>query len=246
MKQSHLLVKQLKKLMKSSGISYLDLANKLGLSESSVKRIFSQGTFTLNRLDEICEILGIEFYDLAKIIKTSTQEDQRSLTPLQEQALAQDEKFFSYFYLLASGLKPQEIIKHFQFSQEDSVRMLLKLDKLNLIQYHSDKKIKLLFSRNFQWLKNGPLNRIYEEKVKSEFLESHFNQTNEYLNFFSGYFTEQDIKTLNRKIKKLISEIHENSEFNSQQSKVNKIWLLFAYRPWSFSQVSKWSRKTNR
>jgi transcriptional regulator with XRE-family HTH domain len=243
MKQSQLIVKQLKKVMKANGISYKDLALRLKISESSVKRIFSKGTFTLERLDEICEIMGIEIYDLTKSIKANQGEEQVMLSNLQEQILADDEKLFAYFYLLITGSLPKEIVKLFQFTEEESNKLLLKLDKVKLIEYHSAKKIKLNFPQNLQWIKGGPLNKVYEARIKDEFLKSSFNQTNEYINFFSGYFTEQDIKTLNRKIKKLFDEIEENSEFISEKSSVKKIWLLFAYRPWEFSYVTKWIRR---
>jgi transcriptional regulator with XRE-family HTH domain len=45
---------------KSQNITYKAIAKHLGLSEASVKRIFSKSQLTLERIDEICELLGIE------------------------------------------------------------------------------------------------------------------------------------------------------------------------------------------
>lgn len=240
MRQTNLLIIQIKKLLKSQGLNYRDLAKKLKISESSVKRIFAKNTFTLDRLDEICEVLEVEFYDLAKMIKSSEPEIQRSLSIEQEKILSRDEKLFVYFYLLATGHSPESIIKKFRFSENESVLLLLKLDKLKMIEYHSLKKVKLLFSRNIQWHKDGPLNQKYEQMIKQEFLQSKFSSDQEGLYFISGQLTEQDLKNLNHKIRKLVSEIIENSEMNEKNKNVTKIWLLFAYRPWSFSPLLKY------
>ena len=48
------LVEALKRALKSRGITYAALAAKLGLSEASVKRMFSRRDFTLQRMDDVC------------------------------------------------------------------------------------------------------------------------------------------------------------------------------------------------
>ena len=57
----------LKKFLKSRGMTYGALARRLNISEASVKRMFSTGSFTLRRLGQICEVLELDFFDLAKL-----------------------------------------------------------------------------------------------------------------------------------------------------------------------------------
>ena len=45
------LISTLKRVLKTRGVTYADLAERIALSEASVKRLFSQGTFTLERLE---------------------------------------------------------------------------------------------------------------------------------------------------------------------------------------------------
>jgi DNA-binding Xre family transcriptional regulator len=47
----------LKRLMRSRAVTYFELATRVGLSEASIKRIFSRSTLTLARLDQICQAL---------------------------------------------------------------------------------------------------------------------------------------------------------------------------------------------
>src|SRR5690349_12855685 len=59
------LVDTLKRLLKARGITYGDLAARIDMSEASVKRMFSQKNFTLERLDEILSASGIGFDELS-------------------------------------------------------------------------------------------------------------------------------------------------------------------------------------
>jgi hypothetical protein len=48
------LVTALKAELKRSGLTYAHLAERLGMAESSIKRIFAKGDMPLSRIDEIC------------------------------------------------------------------------------------------------------------------------------------------------------------------------------------------------
>ncbi|MEG2033637.1 MAG: helix-turn-helix transcriptional regulator, partial [Janthinobacterium sp.] len=53
MPQTHALIEALKRLLKARAVTYAELAQRIGVSEASVKRMFSQKQFTLQRLDQI-------------------------------------------------------------------------------------------------------------------------------------------------------------------------------------------------
>ena len=60
MSQVHSLFENLKRELKAKGLTYKDVADHLELTESSVKRLFSQEDLSIQRLDSICEMLGID------------------------------------------------------------------------------------------------------------------------------------------------------------------------------------------
>ena len=66
------LIKTLKKQLKAQGKTYVDVAQLLGLSEASVKRMFASQNFTLHRLEEICHFMDMELSDL--VFKMSTEQ----------------------------------------------------------------------------------------------------------------------------------------------------------------------------
>ena len=61
------LVAALKAELRDARITYAELAGRIGLAESSVKRMFAQGgDMPLSRVDEICRVLRLDFADLAR------------------------------------------------------------------------------------------------------------------------------------------------------------------------------------
>ena len=69
MAQTAAIIKVLKQTLKIHGKRYVDVAEALDLTEASVKRLFSDEQFSLKRLDQICNMLGIEISDLMASIR---------------------------------------------------------------------------------------------------------------------------------------------------------------------------------
>ena len=57
MAQTEFLIQSLKKSLKAHGLTYADVARQLKLSEASIKRLFSEQNITLERLDQICQMM---------------------------------------------------------------------------------------------------------------------------------------------------------------------------------------------
>src|SRR4026208_200967 len=60
-------VEALKKSVRARGLTYAELARRLSLSEASVKRMFSRGTFTLARIEEVLAAVDLDLYDVARL-----------------------------------------------------------------------------------------------------------------------------------------------------------------------------------
>ncbi|MBO9666544.1 MAG: helix-turn-helix transcriptional regulator, partial [Bdellovibrio sp.] len=71
----------LKRSLKAKNILYRDLAKALNLSESSVKRILSSKSLSLERLEEICRVADLSF---AEVVKTANLEDTNQVFMLTE------------------------------------------------------------------------------------------------------------------------------------------------------------------
>ena len=71
MAQTRAILSSMKQGLKSRGITYSELAKRLGLSEASIKRLFSDESFSLKRLDEICASAGLEISDVVEMAMQS-------------------------------------------------------------------------------------------------------------------------------------------------------------------------------
>ena len=89
MSQTDQILSALKKCLRAKGLTYRDVAAALELSEASVKRLFSEQSFSLKRLEEICRYLDMNLYDLARLTRMHTDEEITVLSIDQEKALAE-------------------------------------------------------------------------------------------------------------------------------------------------------------
>ncbi len=207
MGQASKIVAALKKTMKASGITYLKLAKELNLSESAIKRSFAEESFSLDKLEKISEILGITFIELAKMADNSHDDRKKTLSLEQEEALSFDLDLFKIFYLILRQWKIDEIESQFKIPKVNLEKSLLALDKLKLIELHSERRIKLLVNRNVKWIKNGPIYKIFEHEMKNKFLNRDFVKNNEKFVFLSGNLSESSQNTLKQRVKSFEKEI---------------------------------------
>ena len=79
------LVQALKAELKTAGVTYADLAGELGMSESSIKRVFAKADMPLSRIDDVLRVLKMDFAELARKV-ADAQPLSRELTLEQEKA----------------------------------------------------------------------------------------------------------------------------------------------------------------
>ena len=243
MSQTTQLLSTLKKCLKAKGITYRQLAKKIDLSEASIKRLFSEQTFSLSRLEEICNVLDLNFYDLAKI-SADALDGPSVLMVDQEQALSENPKLLVFFYLLLNGREPDSIIRDYEISEKESMQFLFQLDKLKLIELYPENKGRFLTQKNIIWRKNGPMRTTYEKQIKEEFLSTPFDLPEERLRFESGKLSDGSISVMLKKIDRLFKEYNELTEIDKAlpQEKSRNTGLLIAFRPWVFSMLEEYKR----
>ena len=119
----------LKRSLKARNILYRDLAETLNLSESSVKRILSSKSLSLERLEEICKATDLSFAEICRNAQFEEESHAFQLTNEQEKALADNPRLLHYFVLLHEGKKTQKIEKEYEITGQEAKKMLLELDR---------------------------------------------------------------------------------------------------------------------
>ncbi len=232
-------VDALKRSLRARGLTYAALARRLGLSEPSVKRMFSRGTFTLARIEQILRVLELELYDLARMSRGESR-GPAELSLEQENALAKDERLLSVFWLVLNDWRYGEIMEQFAISKTELTLAFARLARAGLIDWGPRERARLKVPRDFQWRAGGPVKRAYGARVMQEFLRGRFDGALEMLRFEARDVSAESAAVVRRKLERFTAEFNELAEVDSALPAARRtaVAVLVACRPWAFSVVN--------
>jgi len=243
MTEADQLISTLKKLLKSQGMTYRDVARVLKLSEPSVKRLFASGRFTVERLVQVSNLLG---FTLAELSKEALAGQMRlsTLTEKQEREVVSDPKLLVIAVCALNHWTMDEIVELYKVSVPECIKYLLQLDRLRIIDLLPGNRIRLNVARDFDWLPSGPIRQYFRGNGLNDFLKSDFSSTDETMTFVHGMFTDQALAQITdelRRLRQKFAELHEES-LSAPLSKRRGIGLLLAMRGWEPTDFSRLRR----
>ena len=232
------IVETLKKVLKARGMTYADLALALRVSTPTVKRLFSQRTFTLERLEEILKVLELDFYELARM-SHGRRSGPAELSLEQESALARDARLFSVFWLLCNEWRFDEIVAEFR-ARRGADHVVLRApgapapDRLAPRQPRAPARAQALCLA-----RGGPLRKAYGLKVVTEFMRSRFDAPHDAFHFEAQELSAESAIVVKRRLERVAAEINELVEIDAATPAKKRVTLgvLLACRPWSISIV---------
>ena len=227
------LVEALKRMLRGRGITYAALARALGLSEASVKRMFSRRDFTLQRLQEVCEAAGIDFADLAHEA-TDTAAGMTHLTVEQEEEIVSDPRLMLVALCAVGNWTFDDIVQTYDIPPAEVLRYLARLDRRRIVELQPGNRIRPLISRTFSWLPDGPIQRYFRERVEHEYLGSKFDRPGELFLFVSGMLSRTSTADLIARLRKVAGDFAElhNDDRALPLADRHGTSLLLAIRPW--------------
>lgn len=243
MSQTSLLIQVVKKTLRERGLTYAKVAQGLGISESSVKRMFSLEAFSLDRLERICALMKLEIADLLEFAR---EVDRRAseLSEEQERALVSDPKLMLIAILAISHWTVPDMLKSYRFSDADLVGLLTRLDRLGIIDLLPSNRIKVKLARNFAWRKAGPIQRFFEEQVQRQFFESSFLGNGELRLIVHGSLSGRSNNLLRQRMRKIAEDFDEFVEEDGQLDHQMRegTTMVVAIRPWELSMFTELRR----
>jgi hypothetical protein len=243
MAQSAALVEVLKRELRARGVKYADLAHHLKLSEASVKRMFSRHDFTLSRLDEICRCAKIDFSELARALaREETLLSQ--LTEEQEKEIVADKKLFLAAVCALNHVTFDQIVEKYDVTPAECVRLLTRLDRLKFIELQPGNRMRLLVSRTFAWLPDGPIQRFFNEQAHNEFFRSRFNRADEFMLVVNGMLSKGSSGKVVEQLKRIAREFSEahNDDMRLPLEQRSAMSLLVAFRHWELEAFAELRR----
>jgi len=238
------IIDAVKVALKQQGITYKVLAQKLEVSESTIKQMFANSNFSLNRLDDICELLELDIVALLELSE-SLEDRVTSISLEQEQALVEDRRLLVVAYCLVNHWKVDEIIARYDIDDVDMIRLLARLDKMRLIELQPNNRVRLIMANNFSWHPNGPIEKYFRATIQTEFFNTTFEEDGALRVVKNGDLTTKGQADLRNRLKMIDSLFDEISE---QERKIpanqrHGITMILAIRNWQVSIFSDLERE---
>lgn len=202
----------LRNILKTRNITYKDIAAKLGMSESGVKKMLTANDISYNKLSEILEILNLKLEDVVSI----APKPYKKLSEEQEKFFEKNPKHFNFFLQLHFQKMNVEQVKkaNNKLSKEKITKFLGDLERINILKT-IDGTIHSLLEDGFQ------ASNKFNERFRTQYdvlLNSLFNvKTGEWKSWmFEGFGTfslsQKSALELRNEMKALLDEFSARSE----------------------------------
>jgi transcriptional regulator with XRE-family HTH domain len=236
MAQRNQIVAELKRLLKERGKTYADVARKLKLSLASVKRLFSRADLSLERIDEICELIGLELSDVIERMR-QRETPISKLTLEQERQIIADPKLLLMTWLALNKWRFEDIVKFYDFTERETERYLIKLDRMRIIELQPGNRMRLLESRGLSWRPGGPMQRFLSQSLLREFFASDFSDPRAEFCFYGAEMSEGVMMQVRKAIQSALNDCMELSkrDLGLPVTKREGAVCVLAMRPWRYS-----------
>ncbi len=242
MAEQALIVAELKRALRERDLTYADVARKLEVSVATVKRLFSTGDFSLQRVDVICELMGVTLRELLERAEERA-EPANQLTHAQEQEIVADSRLLFVTWLVVNRVQFEDIVRQYHFTDRELLKYFIRLDRLKVIELQPGNRARLLVSRRFSWRVGGPVQKYIHNKMLREFFASAFAGANEEFFFHGGAVSEKTLGELKRALRNASRECVEivESDRGAWDSRHGTAFVL-AVRPWKYSGFAQFDR----
>ncbi|WP_419418740.1 helix-turn-helix domain-containing protein [Legionella sp. D16C41] len=223
----------IKKQLRLHGFTYKTLADKLHLSEASIKRIFSQEDTNISRLEEISSCLNMTLADMFELLEKSKTKIS-SLTIKQEEELVKDLGLLLVAICILNHWNFNDILNYYTISEHELIRYAARLDQMKIIEFLPGNRFKRLVDQNFHWIPNGPIQRFFQKTIQDDFFNCKFEEPTELYLVRSGMLSEQDNQLFQQILVKTANEFAKlcRETVDIPIDKRHGTALIIAIRPW--------------
>lgn len=243
MSSPEMLMQVLKAEMRAAGVTYKILAQRLGMSESSIKRVFSQGDMSLSRLAQVCKAVGVALEDVLRQAADAVPQAD-TLTLAQERSLVQDPHLLLVAICCLGHWSVAQMLETYQLSEPQLIACLVKLDRLSLIELKPLNRYRLRVSLAFRWQPDGPVQQFFRSHVVDDYFAGRFDGAGETLLCVHGRLSDPSAKGLVQKIHQLAAELarlHQDDQRLQPEAR-DGFTLLVGLRSWEFAAFTAMRR----
>jgi DNA-binding Xre family transcriptional regulator len=229
--------------LRAASITYKALAERIGMSESSVKRMFGQKDMSLSRLAEICKAAGIALEDVLRRA-ADARPHADTLTLTQERSLVSNPRLLLVAICCLGHWSLEQVVETYRLTEAECIRCMAELDRLGLIELKPLNRYSLRVSNAFRWLPDGPVQQFFREHVVADYFRGRFDGAGETLMCLPARLSMASAHELAQKIQQLAGELarlHRNDRKLAAEER-DGFTLLVGFRSWEFAAFTAWRR----
>jgi DNA-binding Xre family transcriptional regulator len=229
------LVSVIKKELKTLNMTYADLAQALGMAESSVKRMLAKGDMSLSRVDDICRALKLDFAELARRVADAQPLLQR-LTPEQERAVVADKKLLLVAICVLSQWTLEQMTTAYRLSEAECVKYLVQLDRIGIIELRPLNRYRLKLAKTFRWLPHGPVMDYFREHALLDYFGGGFDGEAEGLMLVHGSVSRAVAPAFMDRLQRVAQDFAQQHQADQKLADKDRegYTLVLAMRSWEF------------
>jgi len=128
---------------------------------------------------------------------------------------------------------------------DELIKLLARLDKIKFIELMPGNRIRLLVSKAFAWIPDGPIQRLFKEQFQVDFFRSRFDREGELMLLANGALSRPSVSALLARLRKTMAEFSamRSDDAALPSSERAPITLLIAARPWLPDFLRRFRRK---
>lgn len=231
-----LLLGALKALLREQGVTYRELAARVGVSEPTIKRTFSARRLTLDRFEEMCRAVGVSVFQLSRRAEEAARSDVYTLSIAQERRLVREAELFYFFWMLVSRHSLASIRRRFRISPAKVQRYLAELHAIGILDQRSAERFVLKVPSQIVWNPDGPIERLMVARSLPAFLRGRFRGETEYFRFIVGKLTPRSAALFREQLAELVDRIFTQSvQDDAMRPEARRTGTLVAFGPMDFS-----------
>ena len=229
------LVLALKKELKAAHLTYADLAKKLGMAESSVKRMLARGDMPLSRIDAICRALKLDFGELARRV-ADAQPLLAELTQQQEKAVVADKKLLLVAICVLSQWTLEQMVAAYRLSEAECIKYLAQLDRIGIIELRPLNRYRLKLAKTFRWRPHGAVMDYFREHALLDYYSGGFDGHGEGLLLVHGSISRSLAPAFMERLQRVAQDFAQQHQADQKLPEKDRegYTLLLAMRSWEF------------
>ncbi|MFT4240663.1 MAG: helix-turn-helix transcriptional regulator [Acidovorax sp.] len=237
------LVAALKKELKAAHMTYADLAQALGMAESSVKRMLAKGDMPLSRIDAICRALALDFADLARRVADS-QPLLKELSLEQEKAVLADRKLTLMAICVLSQWTLEQVTSTYRLTEAEGVKYLAQLDRIGIIELRPLNRYRLKLAKTFRWRPHGPVMNFFREHALLDYFAGGFDGPGEGVLLVHGTISRALAPAFMERMQRVAQDFAQQhlADQKLPPHELEGYTLLLALRSWEFEVFTQLRR----